>query len=413
MPGSIPTGEAGRERFSRRRALASLFLVSLFSISFETFLTRYFAVALFSQYSYWIISIAMLGYSVSGVLLSLFEGFFRRRRAEISLLTPLALMVFTVTAFAVLRANPFNPMEFQNETLWKSQIVFVLLYYLGLFPVFFFSGIFVGLSFLHFYREIGRVYAVDLFGAAAGALAILGLMFLLHPYHLPAAMLALLFVVFLLTSQGWLRGPRAPIVVAGMAVVLAGTVAAVIWVTRVSPLSVPDFKPLHATLNITGHSVERAVLSPSGSYLVMNDYTERDDLPMTNDYSMLKIGGPPRSSGVYIDAQRVAPLLKGLPRDMSYVQGALSRFPYTIRGNPSVLLVGTNGGFKVIESARGGARGIVAVEHQRVLYSLVSAALKAADPPAHGERNRSPGPRLRVFRASPRGPHLRHHRDRL
>ncbi len=379
MRGSIPL-HTGEERFPRRRAFLSLFLVSLFSISFETFLTRYFAVALYSQYSYWIISIAMLGYSVSGVILSLFEGFFQRRRAEVMFLTPLALIAFTVAAVAVLRANPFNPLEFQTETLWKSQILYLLVYYLGLFPVFFLSGTFVGLSFLVFHREMGRVYAVDLFGAAAGALAILGMMFVLHPYHLPALMLALLFLIFLLAADGYFGGLRSARSLASVAAVLVGTGAALLWVARISTLSVPDFKPLHAILAIAGRTVERAVLSPSGFYLVMDDYTERDDLPMTNNYSNLGIGAPPRSYGMYIDALRVAPLLKDRPKDVSYVDGSLSHFPYTIRAHPRVLLIGTNGGFQVLESARSGARGIVAAEERPVLYRLVAAAMKRAEP---------------------------------
>jgi hypothetical protein len=378
MSGSISAD--GEPRFFRRQALVSLFLISLFSISFETFLTRYFAVALFSQYSYWIISIAMLGYSVSGVVISLFEGFFRRRRAEISFLIPLALIVFTTAAFAMLRLNPFNPLEFQNEALWKGQLVFVLLYYLGLFPVFFFSGIFVGLCFLLFHAEMGRVYAVDLFGAAAGALGILGMMFLLHPYHLPAAMLAVLFLVFLLNAGGSPGGLRSVRSIVTMVVVLAGTGSAILWVARVSPMSIPDFKPLHAILNIAGRTVERSVLSPSGYYLVMDDYTERDDLPMTNDYSRLGIGAPPRSYGIYIDGGRVAPLLKDRLKNPGYFRGSLSYFPYSIRKGPRVLLVGTNGGFQVLESVHAGARQVLAVEQQRVLYNLVSAALKKAAP---------------------------------
>ena len=48
-------------------ALAALFLVSAGAIGFEIALTRFFAVALWSEYGYWVISIAMTGFAVSGV----------------------------------------------------------------------------------------------------------------------------------------------------------------------------------------------------------------------------------------------------------------------------------------------------------------------------------------------------------
>jgi hypothetical protein len=370
--------EAGS--LSARRAMVSLFLVSLYSISFETFLTRYFSVALFSQYSYWIISIAMFGYSVSGVLLSLFERFFLQRRTLVSMLAPLLLIGFTSLAYFVLRANPFNPEQFQNENLWQTQLAYILLYYAGLFPVFFLSGTFVGLNFLVFYRRIGRVYALDLLGAAAGSIAILALMFWLHPYHLPVFMLALLFVVFLLNAHEYfgslLRKPG----LAAAAVGLAGAGLSMFYVLGTPVLSIPDFKPLHAILSVAGRVEEQSVYSPSGFYLVMDDYTERDDVPITANFKLLGIGGPPHSYGLYIDGQRVSPMLKQLPADLSYLKGSLAYFPYTIRRRPRVLLIGTDGGYKIVETARSGARQILALEQQGVPYRLIDSALRKKDP---------------------------------
>jgi hypothetical protein len=365
---------------SARRAMASLFLVSLYSISFETFLTRYFAVALFSQYSYWIISIAMLGYSVSGVLLSLFERFFLKRRALVGMLAPLLLIGFTSLAYFVLRANPFNPEQFQNETLWKTQLLYILLYYAGLFPVFFLSGTFVGLNFLVFYRQIARVYALDLLGAAAGSIIILVLMFWLHPYHLPAFMLVLLLVVFLLTAHEYFGSLARPRAAASAAIGLAAAGLSMFYVLGTPVLSVPEFKPLHAILSISGRVEEQSAYAPAGFYLVMDDYTERDDIPITANFRLLHIGGPPRAYGLYIDGQRVSPMLKKRPTDLSYLKGSLAYFPYAIRRRPRVLLIGTDGGYKIVEAAHSGARRIVALEQQGVLYRLIDAALRKSDP---------------------------------
>ena len=47
-----------------RTALVPLFLVSLAAVGYETALTRYFAVAKWSEYGYWVISIVMVGLRV-------------------------------------------------------------------------------------------------------------------------------------------------------------------------------------------------------------------------------------------------------------------------------------------------------------------------------------------------------------
>ena len=48
---------------TRRTALVPLFLVSLAAVGYETALTRYFAVAKWSEYGYWVISIVMAGFA--------------------------------------------------------------------------------------------------------------------------------------------------------------------------------------------------------------------------------------------------------------------------------------------------------------------------------------------------------------
>jgi len=54
-----------------RGGFAPLFLVSFSAVAFEIALTRFFAVAAWSEYGYWVISIVMAGFALSGVALAL------------------------------------------------------------------------------------------------------------------------------------------------------------------------------------------------------------------------------------------------------------------------------------------------------------------------------------------------------
>lgn len=365
---------------SRRRSLASLFLVSLFGLSFETFLSRYFAVALFSDYSYWVISLALLGYSFGGVFLTLFRDHFHRNSALYLLLIPPLLLAASTLAFVLLRANPFNPLELQNSVLWKGQVRHIFAYYAALFPVFFLTGGFIGLNFLVWSDSMPRVYAVDLLGAAGGSALVLAAMFFVHPYHLPAVMLPILFAVIVLNTTGYFghMGEARPLTLIGAGAVLLGL--GVYSVLSVSTLSVPDFKKLHAVLGIRDSRIVSSRVSPAGSWLTVDDYTEFDDVSMTNNYGSLATASPPRTWGLYRDAIRVAPLPREVPTDFSYLTGSLSFFPYTIRPHPNVLLVGTNGGLKIIESAQSGAVSGIALEQPGDIHRIVTERLRALDP---------------------------------
>ncbi len=364
---------------SHRRTLASLFLVSIFGLAFETFLSRFFAVALFSDYSYWVISLALLGYSFGGVILTLAPEHFRRNHERYLLLIPPLLLAAAILAFALLRANPFNPLQLQNEVLWKTQIGNIFLYYAGLFPVFFLTGTYIGLVFLVLSNDMPRVYAVDLLGAAAGAAVILAAMFLVHPYHLPSVMLPVLFAVAVLNTTSFLKSHGAALGAGALAASAAFLGFGLYLVLSTSTLSIPDFKKLHSVLGIKEAVVAGSRISPSGSWLTMDDYTEFDDVSMTNNYGT-DVGAPPRTYGLYRDGQRVTSLLRQVPSDFSYLRGSLAFFPYVLRPHPRVLLLGTNGGMKILESLRSGAAAGVAVEQPPDIYRFVWDRLSIVDP---------------------------------
>ena len=56
-----------------RAALVPLFLISAAAVGFENALTRFFAVAKWSEYGYWVISIVMAGFALSGVAAALLQ----------------------------------------------------------------------------------------------------------------------------------------------------------------------------------------------------------------------------------------------------------------------------------------------------------------------------------------------------
>lgn len=173
-------------------ALGPLFLVSLVAIGFEISLTRYFAVASWSEYGYWVISIALAGISASGVILSLFKETFAHHKDQLLLWIPTALMPCAALGFYLATINPFNPLQLQNAELWLGQLWNIGKYYLALSPFFFLVGSYIGLYFVLYPREIPRAYGADLTGAGIGGIATLALMYWVHPSYLLAALMPML-----------------------------------------------------------------------------------------------------------------------------------------------------------------------------------------------------------------------------
>ncbi|HKQ31333.1 MAG TPA: hypothetical protein VJS66_08615 [Burkholderiales bacterium] len=349
------------------RALLPLFLVSAAAVGFEIALTRYFALASWSEYGYWVISITMVGFAVSGVVLSLFKDAFMRRSAELVFWIPVALLVAATAGFYLMTLVPFNPLEFQNPDAWFDQLLNIWKYYAVLFPFYFLTGLYIGLFFLTYQESIPSVYAADLVGAGAGALLVLLLMFWLHPFHLLAALLPLLALASLYQRPKRMRLHRAALF-AGLAALVVACELALFMFNRAD---FNEYKAIYAPLHVKGDKIVQELRSPRGYFLVLDNFTERLDTDFSNNAKLLKAAAPPQTYGLYNDGNRITSLPRPGTYDESYVRATLDAFPYQLRPKATVLLIGTRGGFRVREVLAQGATAVTALEPDDTLYDLL------------------------------------------
>ncbi|MBI4082470.1 MAG: hypothetical protein HY423_07655 [Candidatus Lambdaproteobacteria bacterium] len=372
-------------------ALFPLFTVSLVAIGFEISLTRYFAIANWSEYGYWVISITMVGFAASGVVLSLFKDVFMRREALLIHATPVLLMVSGAIGFHFVTLNPFNPLELQNALLWADQVLNIGKYYLALFPFFFLTGLYVGLYFLAYQAHTPQVYAADLAGAGVGGLLILALMVWLHPFYLLAALLPPLALVSLVYGPPG-RGAWRWGLGAGVLAVLA---ACEVLVIGFNQADFNKYKGIYPVLNVARNRVVEEVRSPRGYFLVLDNFTERLDTDFSNNAGLLRVAGPPETYGLYRDGNRVTSLPKAAGYDHRYVTATLDAGPFELLHAPRTLLIGTRGGFAIQEKLDLGASAVVALEPDPALYRLLREGVQGGQVPALAE------PRVQLLERSP------------
>ena len=342
-----------------RAALIPLFLIALGVVGIENALTRYFAVAKWSEYGYWIISIVMAGFALSGVVVALFRDTVVRFGVPLRAVLPAAMVLAAAIGFQVMTANPFNPLQLQNPTTWPDQVRNIGMYYAALLPFFFLAGLYISLIFVLNHREIGRVYGYDLIGAGLGSAVALGLMFVIHPFLLAPVLL------IPLALGPWFQPGRSRWV-GGLLALCALIGGEYILFTGTAP-AFSEFKAIYAPMNTPGAKVVGEIRQPRGHYLLLDNFTERVDADVSNNAGMMGIAGPPATFGLYRDGNRIASLPKPFARQADYAPSALSAAPYGLRPEAEVLLVGMSGGFRVAEALRLGAHQIDGVEGEPVL----------------------------------------------
>jgi hypothetical protein len=338
--------------------LLPLFLVSMASVGYEIALTRWFSLVSWSEYGYWVISITMVGIAASGVMLSLAKELLRKHVNLVLAVLPALLILALAGGYLTLTRIDFNPLALQNRATMTVQLWAIAAYYGALFPFFFLGGTFIGLYFVAFEAQVSRIYAADLIGAGVAGLVVLVLMYGLHPFQLPLALLPMLVLA------GW---PLLPSLVTRVGLLALGlAAAAAIWFFAHADYN--EYKAIAAPLRVADSRVIERIQSPRGVFEVLDNFTERLDIDLSNNDG----AEPIATYGVYADGNRLTSLPKAKPGELSYLDAALDALPYRLVSKaPTVLLLGTRGGFRIDEAQQLGAKDWTALEPESTLRGLI------------------------------------------
>ncbi|MGD9885827.1 MAG: hypothetical protein AB7U95_37595 [Reyranella sp.] len=354
--------------------LLPLFFACFASIGYEIALTRFFALSSWSEYGYWVISLAMLGLAASGTVAALAARPLLRLGQTVLVLLPVLAMAAATIGWHWTTLVPFNPLELQNRQLWCGQFANIAQFYAALFPFFFMVGLYVSLVFVVNARQIGRVYAADLAGAGLGAVAVLALMFVAPPFELVACLLPALLLAAGL--EAWAHPARRRWGLIALAVFLPCEASLVL----ANQARVNEFKDIFAPLNTRGSQVVAEIRSPKGSYLLVDSFVERHETDLSNNAGLLGVKGLPRAFGLYHDGNRIAALPREGEPDTAYFSATLDSLPYRLRPGARTLLLGAAGGFRLHEARGAGASAIEIVEPDTVLRTALLAGLGPVGP---------------------------------
>jgi len=148
----------------------SIAIISMTALAYEVLLMRLFSIIQWHHFAYMVISLALLGYGISGSFLTLTQRFLLKNFESVYLFNMLAFAVSSLVCFLLSQQLQFNA----EEILWQhDQFYRLLLIYLLLSLPFIFVANAIGLALIRYRYDMSRLYAADLFGAGLGSLLII------------------------------------------------------------------------------------------------------------------------------------------------------------------------------------------------------------------------------------------------
>lgn len=323
--------------------LAALALVSAGALSYEILLTRLFSIIQWHHFAYMIISLAMLGYGVSGTLLTLLRERLLPHYDIVFVACAAAFGVSAMGAFLIAQRLPFNPLEI----FWDARQPFYLLLLYALLSIpFLFAASCVGLTFVRYGASAHRIYSFDLLGAASGCLLVVLLLFLLPPLGVLRAVGLLGLAAAALAAWRLSQHPRLLLPALALIALTLMSVSSSDWMQ----LHLSPYKRLSQALLVPGTRVVEERSSPLGLLTVVESL--RVPFRHVPGLSLNAAQEPPPQLGIFTDGDALSALTRfdGRPEPLAYLDQTTSALPYHLLSRPTVLVLGAGAGSGVLQA---------------------------------------------------------------
>lgn len=345
--------------------LASVFILSAAALAYEVLLVRMFSIIHWHHFAFMVISIALLGYGVSGTVITVFRDWLLRHYDAVFLLNALLFGLSAILCFVLVQQLPFNALEI----LWDpAQWQRLLFSYLLLTLPFLFVATAIALTMMRYHQRIPLVYGVDLIGAGIGAILIMLLLQLIPPADIlrVVAISGITAGFFALKNLASTRQQLAVFIL--LVSILAISFAPVNWLS----LHMSEYKGLEQTLLVKDMSLEQRLTSP----VSQTDVVRSGIVPFRNapGLSLNSPTQPPEQLAVFRDGDEMTTIDHySAAEALEYYDYMSSALPYHLLDAPqAVAVLGASTGSQVLQAVYHDAARIDAVEPDPQLSELIT-----------------------------------------
>lgn len=368
------------------RKSCAVFLFSAATLLLEITFTRVLSVSHWHNFAFLVISTALLGFGVSGVLLAGLGGSLARRTGDIP---AVFAALFAVSAPAALFAGDSIGFEEVLFSMEIGQLLLFLLFYLVYGVPFFFAGCAIGSVIWLEAGRIGKIYAANLCGSAVGCFLIfallppLGGVKLVFLCGLAGAASALLFA-----ERGGLAIRAGAVMIVAFSLLLLRLLPAPLSL-RVSQfkalsyyLALPDGKLLATSWNAISRTdvvASRYIrIPPAGLSLNFTGdippqiaiTSDADSPSAVTRYCAGSRQQSPARGTPGVRAGRRTPAETG--EALGFAGAVVQSLPYRLRPGGRALIVGAGGGLDCLTALANGVSRIEALEINPDVIDLVT-----------------------------------------
>jgi hypothetical protein len=307
-----------------------------------------------------IISMALLGFGAAGTVLSLFRPWLTKNTES---LLPVLMIVSGMTMSLITDVSQMQFIRFDSYLLFADygHIGRLVLTYFLFFIPFFLSALAIGVSFVRYVDDIGKIYFANLLGSGAGAILALVLIWIFFPNQLPA------LIAILAVLSGVMLIPRNKAIThIGLFLFAAAIIA---WKFIDPPhLHLSEYKDLSKTLLLPEAKIVHEETSPYGVVQLLTSPALRYAPGMS-----LTAQKPARvKMAAFVNGDWYGAVTDWKKSDTSMILDYTSAaLPYRMAERNSILVLQSGTGIDIAHGVTRDVKRVVAVESNPVILSLL------------------------------------------
>ena len=367
------------------RLLPALAILSIAVISYQLILMHILSIVQWYHFAYMVISIALLGFGVAGTIISLFR---KQLLKNLDFLLPASMMATGLLMATVIGISQSSSVRFDSYLLFvdHSQAGRLVLTYLLLLLPFLTAALAIGIVFVKYAEQIGKMYFANLLGSGLGGLLAVGLSWIFIPQRLPAVIALLPLIAAL-----WVLG--SPVKTKWLIAFVLNLAIIVTIIFRPFPFNLSQFKDLSKTLNLPDAEIIYEESSPHGFMQVASSSVLRH----APGLSLVYPETVPVQKAIFKNGDWYGTAATAHPPEDTIVYDYTTRvLPYIVRTRKKALILNSGSGEDIALAKSKSTASIIAVEPNSAVISLLNNELAL-------ETGRLlQGPDLTVYQEEPR-----------
>ncbi|TDT63633.1 hypothetical protein [Fonticella tunisiensis] len=314
----------------------AVFLTGLSLFIYEVLLTRLFSAVLTYNLAFVVVSLAILGSGLGGILTHKITGNKKITSEKLLLTSSQWLPVSIIVSIALMYFLPFS-------------LMFIMYVFTGMMP-FILGGMVISTIFKSNIGVSGKLYFMDLLGSGIGSIAVIGIM---NKFGFMSSVIVVtIFALLAFFSVSCYYRKTLKIAAAGVfLILLTGSLIQGSVIKSLEKRFYAYYTSPGTVINMLRDSDEK----PLGiSFSKWNAISRTDVIETTNKNEKL----------IVTDGGATAPIIKfnGNLNEVQYLKESVNYIPFSFGKNDDTLVIGSGGGKDVLFALLGGSRKIDAVE---------------------------------------------------